>query len=121
MGANKKGKGPKKLNFLSRMARQYNLSKKLFSRNQSQFIVFMLYLARQMKKRREGELIETFEGHQDGINCLAMASDESVLVSGSEDATARIWDLEDQPRFNPFGQIMQPVDPENPKCLGVLT
>ena len=91
------------------------------SSNQSQFIVFMLYLARQMKKRREGELIETFEGHQDGINCLAMASDESVLVSGSEDATARIWDLEDQPRFNPFGQIMQPVDPENPKCLGVLT
>ena len=27
MGANKKGKNPKKLNFLSRMARQYNLSK----------------------------------------------------------------------------------------------
>ena len=77
-----------------------------------------------MKKKREGELIGTFEGHQDGINCLAMASDESVLISGSEDATARIWDLEDQPNrsiFNPFGQIMQPVDPENPKCLGVLT
>ena len=79
------------------------------------------FIARQMKKKRKGELIETFEGHQDGINCLALASDESVLVSGSEDATARIWDLEDQPRFNPFGQIMQPVDPENPKCLGVLT
>ena len=91
-----------------------------FKKSESIYCIYA-YLARQMKKRREGELIETFEGHQDGINCLAMASDESVLVSGSEDATARIWDLEDQPRFNPFGQIMQPVDPENPKCLGVLT
>ena len=85
------------------------------------FKEYFSHLARQMKKKREGELIETFEGHQDGINCLALAADESVLVSGSEDATARIWDLEEQPRFNPFGQIMQPVDPENPKCLGVLT
>ena len=47
-----------------------------------------------MKKLREGDLIGTFEGHEDGINCLAIAADESVLVSGSEDGTARIWDLE---------------------------
>ena len=39
-------------------------------------------------------MIGTFEGHEDGINCLAIAADESVLVSGSEDGTARIWDLE---------------------------
>ena len=45
-------------------------------------------------KLREGDLIGTFEGHEDGINCLAIAADESVLVSGSEDGTARIWDLE---------------------------
>ena len=57
-----------------------------------------------MKKLREGDLIGTFEGHEDGINCLAIAADESVLVSGSEDGTARIWDLEavDEATKGPF-------------------
>ena len=53
-----------------------------------------MHIARRMKKLREGTLVGTFEGHEDGINCLAIAADESVLVSGSEDGTARIWDLE---------------------------
>ena len=29
-----------------------------------------------MKKKREGELLGTLEGHQDGINCLAIPADE---------------------------------------------
>ena len=68
-----------------------------------------------MKKKREGELLGTLEGHQDGINCLAIATDESVLVSGSEDTTARIWALEEQ--FNVLGQVQD----EAGSCLGVLT
>lgn len=74
-----------------------------------------------MKKKREGEMIGTFEGHQDGINCLAIATDESVLVSGCEDCTARIWDLEEhEPPLNLFGQ---PVieEEEREKCMGVLS
>ena len=64
-------------------------------------------------------MIGTLEGHEDGINCLAIAADESVLVSGSEDCTARIWDLEDQPIFNPFGQPIQKKE-TGEVCLGVL-
>ena len=47
-----------------------------------------------MKKQREGEMIFKMEGHEDGINCLAISADESVLVSGSEDCTARVWTIE---------------------------
>ena len=59
-------------------------------------------LARQKKKERNGQIIEVFDGHEDGINCLAIAPDESVLVSGSEDSTVRIWDLEDLEPITPL-------------------
>jgi WD40 repeat protein len=77
-----------------------------------------------MNKLREGVMIEQFEGHTDGINCLAMASDESVLVSGSEDNTARIWTLDDHPpapvTYNALGQPMPevPKTPPPPKEIG---
>ena len=51
--------------------------------------------------------MEVFEGHEDGINCLAIAADESVLVSGSEDCTVRIWDLEDETPITPPPGINQ--------------
>lgn len=37
------------------------------------------------------KLTASFKGHSDSVNCLAYAGD--VLFSGSEDATARLWDL----------------------------
>jgi WD40 repeat protein len=61
-----------------------------------------------MRKQREGENILNLTGHTDGVNCLAVASDESVLVSGSEDSTARIWAVTDD---FPEGED---------RCLGVL-
>ena len=91
-----------------------------------------------MKKLREGDLIGTFEGHEDGINCLAIAADESVLVSGSEDGTARIWDLEAIDEPNPvspptassMSMTMQSPEEQDvnqdqgqdhvSKCLGIL-
>ena len=80
-----------------------------------------------MKKLREGDLIGTFEGHEDGINCLAIAADESVLVSGSEDGTARIWDLEavDEATKGPFKyyviKILTFLDPNHPVCNQTLS
>ena len=62
---------------------------------------FFIFLARDKKKQRRGDPLEVFEGHEDGINCLAIAADESVLVSGSEDCTVRIWDLEDEVPITP--------------------
>ena len=66
------------------------------------FKFYFQILARQKKKERNGQIIEVFDGHEDGINCLAIAPDESVLVSGSEDSTVRIWDLEDLEPITPL-------------------
>ena len=57
---------------------------------------FILLIARQMRKQREGKMIYRLDGHEDGVNCLAVSSDDSVLVSGSEDNTARVWSIEDE-------------------------
>ena len=58
--------------------------------------VSLLLSARQYRKEREGKLIYNLDGHEDGVNCLAVSSDDSVLVSGSEDNTARVWSIEDE-------------------------
>lgn len=36
-------------------------------------------------------LMEVHEGHEAGINCMALSEDGSVLATGSEDKTARLW------------------------------
>ncbi len=63
-----------------------------------------------MKKKREGEMTETLEGHTGGINVMGLSTDESILVTGSEDATARIWAIagpkdEDDPDGRLLGQL----------------
>jgi WD40 repeat protein len=40
-----------------------------------------------------GELINTFNGHKKAVLSLAFSPDEQMLVSGSADATIRIWPL----------------------------
>jgi WD40 repeat protein len=35
----------------------------------------------------------TFKGHKGSVLCLAHDSGSSLLLSGSEDETARLWDL----------------------------
>ena len=77
-----------------------------------QLFIF-IFLARDKKKQRRGDPLEVFEGHEDGINCLAIAADESVLVSGSEDCTVRIWDLEDETPITPPPGINQVNNPYN--------
>jgi NACHT domain- and WD repeat-containing protein len=41
-----------------------------------------------------GAVRSYFEGHEKGISCLSWSHDGSLLVSGSFDATIRIWDVE---------------------------
>jgi WD40 repeat protein len=36
-------------------------------------------------------LLQTLEDHDGGINCMALSEDGSVLATGSEDRTARLW------------------------------
>ena len=40
---------------------------------------------------RHGELLETMADHEESINCMCLSEDGSMLVTGSEDATARMW------------------------------
>jgi COMPASS component SWD3 len=39
-------------------------------------------------------LIDTFTGHANSINCLAISPNGEMLASGSEDNTIRLWNLE---------------------------
>jgi len=56
-----------------------------------------------MAARRE---LHRFEGHRGPISSLAFTPDGKALVSGSEDGTALIWDLED---------VMPPFKDSHPK------
>lgn len=38
-----------------------------------------------------GKLLRSFEGHEDGVNCVAFSPDGRTVLSGSTDETARIW------------------------------
>ena len=39
-----------------------------------------------------GKTLRRFAGHTHRANCVAFNSDSSVIISGSYDATARLWD-----------------------------
>ena len=53
---------------------------------------------------KKGELLETMADHEESINCMCLSEDGSMLVTGSEDATARMW----------------ATKTEETECLGVL-
>jgi WD40 repeat protein len=38
---------------------------------------------------KKGQLLETLADHEESINCMVISEDGSMLVTGSEDATAR--------------------------------
>jgi len=53
---------------------------------------------------KKGQLLETMADHEESINCMVLSEDGSMLVTGSEDATARMWSTKT----------------EETECLGVL-
>ena len=40
-------------------------------------------------------MLQTFTGHAEGINGLALAPDASWVASASDDTTVRLWPLKD--------------------------
>ncbi|MEM9087929.1 MAG: hypothetical protein AAGC93_04210 [Cyanobacteria bacterium P01_F01_bin.53] len=45
----------------------------------------------------EGELVRTFEGHEDWARAVAFSPDGTKLVTGSEDQTVRLWSTQGSP------------------------
>jgi hypothetical protein len=43
------------------------------------------------------QLDDTFRGHKEAVNCLAFSPTESLLVSGSDDKTIKVWELYTSP------------------------
>lgn len=43
------------------------------------------------EEKSKSYLLQTLEEHEGGINCMALSDDGSVLATGSEDRTARVW------------------------------
>ena len=43
------------------------------------------------KDSKNGILMETLADHVKGINCMVLSDDASMIVTGSEDLTARMW------------------------------
>ena len=48
-------------------------------------------------KSGKNYLVTTLQGHKGGVNCLDINSDSSVLVTGSDDNTVRIWNVKHEP------------------------
>jgi WD40 repeat protein len=49
--------------------------------------------------------VKTFEGHSQNISCIDISMDNTLLASGSEDKTARIWNLDTGKLVaGPFGE-----------------
>ncbi|XP_065833950.1 WD repeat domain-containing protein 83-like [Oscarella lobularis] len=51
-----------------------------------------------------GNVIRTFRGHMERINCLKFNEECTLLISGSYDATVRVWDLKSR-SFEPIQVI----------------
>ncbi|KAA0189589.1 hypothetical protein HAZT_HAZT001853 [Hyalella azteca] len=55
-------------------------------------------------KDKNSRLLETIIDHEKEINCMALSEDQSLLVTGSEDCTARMWSTKS----------------DETECLGIL-
>jgi WD40 repeat protein len=52
--------------------------------------------------RSKADLIMTLEGHSDGVISATITSDNSKIVSGSDDDTVKIWNLNTGKLLNPL-------------------
>lgn len=43
------------------------------------------------KEKQSPYLLQSCEDHESSINCMTLSDDASVLATGSDDATIRLW------------------------------
>ncbi|KAG2339310.1 WD40 repeat-like protein [Suillus weaverae] len=53
-----------------------------------------LKAGKEIEEARDTGIVKTFKGHSRQIFCIDISADNTLLASGSLDATARIWNLE---------------------------
>ncbi|CAH1794783.1 unnamed protein product [Owenia fusiformis] len=59
-------------------------------------------------------LVKTFAGHRDKITCILMSHNNQVIVSGSDDASVRVWDIASGKNIFTFREHSHPV-----KCIAL--
>lgn len=47
--------------------------------------------------KHQNSLIQTLDDHESGINCMALSKDTTVLATGSDDHTIRLWTTKSTP------------------------
>ena len=47
------------------------------------------------KKEKDEHLILCMKGHRKGINCMSLSEDASYIITGSDDKSARVWNVFD--------------------------
>ena len=47
--------------------------------------------------REQNWLIQTLDDHESGINCMALSHDSTVLATGSDDHSVRLWSTKTSP------------------------
>lgn len=47
--------------------------------------------------KRKDWLEQTLDDHESGINCMALSHDQTVLATGSDDHTVRLWSTKTTP------------------------
>ncbi|XP_069108662.1 WD repeat-containing protein 86-like [Argopecten irradians] len=54
----------------------------------------------------KANLITTFQGHTDGINCMALSDNGYILVTAGDDKTGKVWDARYGKGFRKMGELV---------------
>lgn len=64
------------------------------------------------KKIREIKLIRTLEGHSEAIFMIAITTDNTKIVSGSDDKTIKVWDID-------TGELLQTLEGHSARVMSL--
>lgn len=58
----------------------------------------------------DGTLLYILEGHEDEVNCIAFSPDGTMLASGSNDKTVKLWQVSDGTLLHTLGEHQKQVN-----------
>ena len=66
-------------------------------------------------------LMETLGDHESFVNCMCVSDDESILVTGADDATAILWNIDYKAAFAHHTGMNRIEVKKEPKSGGILS